>query len=227
MLRKSFIALAVLSLMVLFTGCGGGDDQKKAAVTEKPAYSADKAVLAYAEMYAFGVTDHLSEAGLTEKDVEQISDNIVGEFVKSFAEFPLNEENVATMTTNYLAKIMLAMDIKTTLKTDDPENPVVTLTATTVNEVEAAKMAETNPDILGLGVALGQLQSEGYTLEQLKSNPEFQKAAMECIDNFINEIPLNPEKSIDVPCEKVEGSDGKIYWAPKDPAAVMSFVQGK
>ncbi|MBR6013018.1 MAG: DUF5105 domain-containing protein [Selenomonadaceae bacterium] len=225
MLKKSFVALAVLSLMVLFTGCGG-DDQKKAA-TEKPAYSADKAVLAYAEMYAFGVTDHLSEAGLTEKDIEQISDNIVGEFVQSFAQFPLNEENVAAMTTSYLAKLMLAMDIKTTLKTDDPENPVVTLTATTVNEAEAAKMAETNPDILGLGVALGQLQSEGHTLDQLKNNPEFQKAAMECIDNFINEIPLNPEKSIDVPCEKAQGSDGKVYWAPKDPAAVMNFVHNK
>ena len=226
MLKKSFIALAVLSLIVLFTGCGG-DDQTKSVVTEKPAYSADKAVLAYAEMYAFGVSDHLPEAGLTEKDTEQISDDIVGEFVESFAEFPLNEENVAAMTTNYLAKLMLAMDIKTTLKTDDPENPVVTLTATTINETEAIKMAETNPDILGLGTALGQLQSEGYTVDQLKSNPEFQKAAMECIDNFINEIPLNPEKSIDVPCKKVEGSDGKVYWAPKDPVAVMNFVHSK
>ena len=223
MFKKSFVALATLCLMMLFAGCGD-DGQQKSAVADKPAYSADKAVLAYAEMYAFGVTDHLAEAGLTEKDVEQVSDNIVGELVKDFAEFPLNEENVAAMTTNYLTKLMLAMDIKTSLKTDDPENPVVTLTATTINETEAEKMAETNPDILGLGVALGQLQAEGNTIEQLKQNEGFQKAAMECIDNFINEIPLNPEKSIDVPCEKVEGSDGKLYWAPKDPSAVMNFV---
>ncbi len=50
---------------------------------------------------------------------------------------------------------------------------------------------------------------------------------MECVESFVNEIPFNAETSMDVVCEKVEGTDGKIYWAPKDAGAVAAFVQAK
>ena len=223
MFKKSFAAIMALMLAIFVTGCGG-DEPKKAEVA-KPAYSADKAVQAYAEMYAFGVSNHLNEAGLTEADTKEVSDKIVGELVNSIAEFPLSDDNIAEMAGVYVGKLEKAMEIKSTLKKDDPEEPVVTLSVQTINMVDAAKVAASNSDLLALGMALGQLENEGLTIEDLKNNEEFQKSAMEAISNFINELPLNPKTSMDVPCQKVEGSDGKIYWAPKDPAAVAAFVQ--
>ena len=86
-------------------------------------------------------------------------------------------------------------------------------------------MAASNPDLLALGAAFGELQGEGMSLEDLKSNEAFQKSAMDAITSFINEIPMNAEVSMDVTCKKVQGSDGKIYWAPTDTAAVAAFVQ--
>ena len=45
--------------------------------------------------------------------------------------------------------------------------------------------------------------------------------------DFINEFPLNPEQTLEVTCEAVQGSDGKMYWATQDPQAVAKFVSGK
>lgn len=227
MFKKSFAMIMALMLVFFVTGCGGGNKDAKKAEVEKPEFSADQSVMGYAEMYAFGVSNHMKEAGLTEKDVKEVSDKIIGELVESFSQFPLSDDNVATMVGTYVDKLDSAMGIKATLKTDDPENPVVTLSAKTVDSQGAADMATKNEDILALGVALGQLQAEGISIEDLKKNEEFQKSAIECINNFINAIPLTAEKSIDVVCEKVKGSDGKLYWAPKDPAAVATFVQGQ
>ena len=224
MFKKSFAALMALVLAIFVTGCGGGNDTKKAA-EDVPQYSADKAVQGYAEMYAFGVTNNMKEAGLTEVDVKEVSDKIVGEMVAAFAEFPLSDENIANMTGVYVDKLDKAMGIKTTLKKDDPEAPVVTLSVKTVNEKGVSEVAASNPDLLALAGALGELQGEGMSLEDLKNNENFQKSAMECITKFIGEMPLNPETTMDVVCEKVKGNDGKLYWAPTDAAAVAAFVQ--
>ncbi len=226
MFKKSFAAIMALVMAIFVTGCGGGDEPKKAD-TEKPQYSADKAVQGYAEMYAFGVTNNMKEAGLTDKDVKEVSNKIVGDLVASFAEFPLSDDNVVKMAGIYVGKLEKAMNIKTTLKKDDPENPVVTLTVNTINKKGAEEVATTNPEILALGEALGELMGEGLTMEDLKNNEAFQKSVMECVESFVNEIPFNAETSMDVVCEKVEGTDGKIYWAPKDAGAVAAFVQAK
>jgi len=225
MFKKSFAALMALMLMVFVTGCGGGGNDQKKAEVEKPAYSADKAVQGYAEMYAFGVTNNMKEAGLTEKNTKEVSDKIVGELVAGFSEFPLSDDNVAEMAGVYVGKLEKAMEIKTTLKKDDPEAPVVTLSVQTINQKGANEVAASNPDLLALGAAFGELQGEGLTLEDLKNNEAFQKSAMDAITNYINELPLNAETSMDVICEKVKGEDGKFYWAPKDRDAVAAFVQ--
>ena len=225
MFKKSFAALMALVLMVFVTGCGGGGNEPKKAAEDVPQYSADKAVQGYAEMYAFGVSNNMKEAGLTEEDVKEISDKIVGDIVTAFSEFPLNDENIANMTGIYVDKLSKAMDIKTTLKKDDPEAPVVTLSVKTLNQQGASEVAASNPDLLALGAAFGELQGEGMTLEDLKNNEAFQKAAMDAITSYINEMPLNPETSMDVICKKAQGNDGKIYWAPTDAAAVAAFVQ--
>ena len=228
MFRKSFTALMALVLMVLVAGCGnsGGGEQKKAEV-EKPQYAADQAIMGYAELYAFGVTEHMTEAGLTDNDVKPVEEKIIGDLVNSFSQFPLNEENVANMMGKYVEVFDKAMGIKTTLKTDDPENPVVTLTARTINQAGATEAATQNEDLLALGMAMGALEASGITVDELKQNDEFQAAAVEAITKFIESIPMNEEKSIDITCEKVKGVGDKLYWAPKDPNEVMNFVQGK
>ena len=223
MFKNCFAAIMALMLTIFVAGCGS---ENKSDV-EKPAYSADKAVQGYAEMYAFGVTSHMKEAGLTDADVKKISDKIIGELVTSFAEFPLSDDNIAHMTGVYVDKLEKSMGIKTTLKTDDSESPVVTLTVKTINAKGAEEVALSNPDLLALGAALGELKLEGMALEEIKENVALQKTAMQCIDNFINELPFNEEKSIEVECEKVKGSDGKLYWAPRYPEAVVAFVQPK
>ena len=119
------------------------------------------------------------------------------------------------------------MDMKATVKKEDKEHPVVELTATTINQAGAAEVASNNEDLLALGAAYSELLEQGLTAEDLNASPDFQQFALESIDNFINEFPLNEEATLEVTCKAVEGSDGKMYWAPEDPEAVAKFVNGQ
>ena len=162
-----------------------------------------------------------------DKDIEAVQDQVLSPIVDAFKQYPLSDESVAEMTGQYVAKLHAGMDIKATVKKDDKTNPVVELTATTLNQEGAAKVAENNADLVALGTAYGELQAQGLTEEQLKASPEFQEFALESINKFIDEFPLNPESSIEITCEAVEGSDGKLYWAPKNPEEVAKFVTGQ
>lgn len=239
MVRKIVFGLCTLLLAFCMVGCGGdkkdaGGDAKKDETAQKnevktPEFSADKAVLAYAQLYAYGVIEDENQqaAGMTEKDIEAVQNQVLEPIVDAFKGYPLSDESVAEMTRQYVAKLHAAMDMKATIKKDDPTNPVVELTATTINQEGADKVAESNEDLVALGVAYGELQAQGLTEAQLKESAEFQQFALESINKFIDEFPLNPESSIEVTCQAVEGSDGKLYWAPKDPEAVAKFVTGQ
>ena len=239
MFRKILFGALTLLLAMCLVGCGGKKDDgakkddaaaPKAEETVKaPEGAPDKAVLAYAQLYAYGIIEDENQAaaGMTEKDIEAVQDQVLSPIVDTFKQYPLSDESVAEMTGQYVAKLHAAMDMKATVKKDDATNPVVELTATTINQEGAAKVAETNTDLVALGTAYGELQAQGLTEAQLKESAEFQQFALESIDKFINEFPLNPETSIEVTCEAVEGSDGKLYWAPKDPQAVAKFVTGQ
>ena len=228
MLRKIAFGALTLLLALFMVGCGD-DNASENATTPKPEGNADKAVLAYAQLYAYGIIEdeNMAAAGMTEAEVQDIQNQVLTPLVQAFQGYPLSEENVAEILRQYVAKMHIAMNMKTRVKNDDSKNPVVELTASTVNKEETATVAEADENLIALGVALGQLQSEGFTDEQIKSDPEFQSAAMEAINKFLDELPLNAETSIDVPCEAIKGSDGKMYWAPKNPEAVAKFVSGQ
>ena len=240
MLRKVLFGALTLLLALCLVGCGAkkdaaGDAKKDDAApkaeeaAKAPEGSPDKAVLAYAQLYAYGVIEdeNMAAAGMTEKDIEKVQDQVLSPIVTAFTQYPLSDESVAEMTGQYVAKLHSAMDIKATVKKDDKENPVVELSATTINQEGAAKVAETNEDLVALGAAYGELEAQGLTEAQLKESPDFQKFALESINKFIDEFPLNPESKLEVPCVAVEGSDGKMHWAPKDPEAVAKFVTGQ
>lgn len=232
MLKKIVFGALTLLLAMCLVGCGGGGDKggadkKDAAATVEG--TPDNAVRAYAQLYAYGIPDDeaFKASGLTQKDVEEIQVKVIGPLLESFRQYPLSEESAQAITTQYIEKLQQAMEIKATVKKDDKTNPVVELTATTINQEGANQVAENNTDLVALGTAMGELQAQGLTEEQLKESPEFQQFALESIDKFINEFPLNPEASIEVTCEAVQGSDGKMYWAPKDPEAIAKFVTGQ
>lgn len=238
MWRKVLFGALTLLLALCLVGCGGKkdaggdakkDDVKTETAAQMPEGSPDKAVLAYAQLYAYGIIEDENQAaaGMTEKDIEAVQEQVLSPIVNAFKEYPLSDESVAEMTGQYVSKLHTAMDMKATVKKDDKTNPVVELSATTINQAGATKVAETNEDLVALGAAYGELQAQGLTEEQLKASPEFQQFALESINKFIDEFPLNPETAIEVTCKAVEGSDGKMYWAPEDPAAVAKFVTGQ
>lgn len=237
MLKKVLFGALMLLLALCMVGCGGDDksaDTKKDSSAQKtevetPEGSPDKAVLAYAQLYAYGVIEdeNMAAAGMTDKDVEKVQEQVITPLVEAFKQYPLSDESVAEITGQYVAKLHVAMDMKATVKKEDKTNPVVELKATTINQEGIDKVVEQNTDLVALGAAYGELQAQGMTEEQLKENLEFQQFAMESINKFINEFPLNPESSIEVTCEAVQGSDGKMYWAPKNPEEIAKFVTGQ
>ena len=176
MLKKLLLSVVALLAVFAIAGCGA----------DKPKDSADKAILGYSEIMAYGVSDSMAATGMTKKQEEEIQEAVIGDLLKAFAQFPLNDANVQTVTTSYITKMKAAMQIKTEITKDDAEHPVVKVTANVIDQAGAANLANTNEDIQALGVVLGALQANGYTVEQFKQDPDFQKATIECIENYIN-----------------------------------------
>lgn len=238
MLKKILFGALTVLLALSLVGCGG---KKESAPANAPAPakteeakatvegSPEKAVLAYAQLYAYGVIEDENQkaAGMTEKDIEAVQDQVLAPIVESFSQYPLSDESVAEMTGRYVGKLSAAMDMSATVKKDDATNPVVELHVTTINQAGAAEVAKNNADLVALGTAYGELQAQGLSEADLKASAEFQQFALESIDKFIDEFPLNAEQTLEVTCTAVEGSDGKKYWAPKDPQAVAKFVTGQ
>ncbi|MBQ3853965.1 MAG: DUF5105 domain-containing protein [Anaerovibrio sp.] len=216
MLKKLLLSVVALLAVFAIAGCGA----------DKPKDSADKAILGYSEIMAYGVSDSMAATGMTKKQEEEIQEAVIGDLLKAFAQFPLNDANVQTVTTSYITKMKAAMQIKTEITKDDAEYPVVKVTANVIDQAGAANLANTNADIQALGVVLGALQANGYTVEQFKQDPDFQKATIECIENYINEFPLKMGQTYECKCEIVKGDDGKTYWAPVDVDGLKKFVNG-
>ena len=228
MLKKLLFGALTCLLALTLVGCGGkkeepkpAADNKPAAQTEtkteiaKPVVAADKAVLAYAQLFAYGVPEDPKAAGMTDEDTKPAEEKIIGSLLQSFSQFPLSDENVQTATAAYIEKLHNGMEIQVVLKKEP------------LDVAGANKVAQNNEDLKALASALEQLHAEGITDEQLKENPEFQQAVLEVIDNFTNEYPLKPRVSKEFNCKIVEGSDGKTYWAPADPAELAKFVSGQ
>ena len=238
MLKKLLFGALTCLLALSLVGCGGKKDEAKPA-DPKPAAqeetkteavkvesTADKAILAYAQLYAYGLAEDEKVAGLTDADTKPIEEKVIGDLLKSFSQFPLSDENVQNATATYIEKLHNGMEIKPVLKTDDPTAPVVEVSLETIDQAGAAQAASTNEDLQALASALQELHNEGITDDQLKENPEFQEAVLQVIDSYTDQIPLKARTSKDFTCKAVKGSDGKMYWAPEDRDALAKFVNG-
>lgn len=216
-LKRVLGTMCVAALMLCMVGCGA----------DKPKESADKAVLAYAELGTSGVSDSVSATGMTKAQEDQISDRVYGEMMAAFREFPLSDKTVEDLTVDYATKLHLAMNIQTKIKKDDSEHPVVEVSAVLIDNAKAAQMIQTNPDLADVAQAMVILKQNNVPDEDAKKNPELQEAFKKAIISFLNEIPMTETRTFDVTCKMVKGDDGNMYWAPENPDALMNFLSGK
>ena len=191
------------------------------------ATTAPKAILAYAQLYAYGLPEDPMAAGMTEEIVQSVQIKVIGDVLNSYRQYPISEETAQMATTEYLTKLRMLMNIQTTLKVDDETNPVVELTASRLDNKGADKIAETDRDLIRLGTRLGRLRATGMTDEQIKADEDFQKFALDCLDKFTDKFPFYELVAIDVACQAVDGAEGKMYWAPVSPETVAKFVTGQ
>lgn len=218
MVRKMIICAATLLMIICLAGCG----------EEKVEGSPDKAILAYAEIFMTGDSANLAAAGFSEAYKENIRGQMIEAFGESFKDIaPLDDNSLKTVSEKFYSRFKDEIKFQVTLKKDDAKNPVVEIKTTPPNQVEANRAALDNDELIALIGMVGQLKADGATDEQLKNNPEVQKLAVTALEKYIDKIPLQPEKSLDVTCEAVKGPDGKFLWVPKDLKIFKDFIRGE
>lgn len=216
MLRKVLIC-AVMMLALTLTGCG----------EEKVAGSPDKAVLAYVETVMTGESENLSAAGFGEKYAHDIRFAAVKTFTETLKSIvPLSDATAQELGKVYFDRLKGAMTFKATVKTAG-DRPIVELTTTPIDYAATAKTAVNNDELMALLGMVGQLKAEGATEEQLKDNADVQALAVKAFGKYVADISFQPEKSFEVPCQKLTGEDGKTHWAPAEGKALIDFLTGQ
>ena len=215
MIKKIFVCALMLAAVVL-SGCGGG----------KVVGTPDKAVLAYCEIITMGESPNLAAAGFSEEDNKNLRKKIVNVFAESFAGVvPLSDESAEELAKIFYDNSKAKMTFQAKIKTDDAEHPVVELTTTPFNLGKAA--GTPNDNLIALMGMVGKLKSDGATDEQLKANAEVQELAVTAFGKYFGEISVREERTLEVPCDKVTGTDGQTHWAPADVNALTDFILGE
>lgn len=231
MLKKCFVAIVSLAV-ALFTTSFTGECYGTRGANE-PLYNADKVVLAYAEFYAYGSTDYANEAGFSKSVIDEQRDYLINKFKNTFKDFCLSDATLNRLSDVYLNKLRSSMDISTQLKVGDAEHPVITLKAKVLDDESFENQAVNDKNLQALILANVGLKEKGKTCADLKADPQYQASAIEAITNFINGLNFGSLKTIDITCKKVTGDRitgadvNKIYWAPRDPADVLRFIEYK
>ena len=218
MLKKIF--LAILAMALFTTGvneCYGASNTNKFS-------DAEKAVLAYAQVYGYGSTDYAKEAGIQQSDITEVRQIIFNKFRDSFGEFCLSDESLGKLTNIYFDKLKTSMDISAKLKVADSKHSVVTITSKILSEENFENQATNDPNIQALAFAIMGLKNEGKTEADLRADATVQTTAQDCISKFIAGLNFGEAKSMDFICTKIKGEDGKTYWAPQDTATLYRFI---
>lgn len=217
MLRKILICAALTATLIV-AGCG----------EEKIIGTPDKAVLAYAETVMTGESANLSAGGLDEDDRNAIRKAVAATFIASMENIaPLSDDTAQEIAQKYFDKLKGNVALKTTLKSEGAQ-PIVDLTTTTVDQAATAKIAAANNDeLIALIGMVGKLKSDGATDEQIKDNPDVQKLAVSAVGKYIDGIVFRPEKTFEIPCQKVTGASGNTHWMPADGKALIDLLTGQ
>ena len=215
---KIFVCALILAVTFCIAACGG----------EKQTSNADKAVLAYAELMTQGKSDNATVADISDADKTEIAKTISANFIAGIAEIaPLNDQSAQAVTAAFNERFAKDMKFTATIKTDDAAHPVVELKTTPIDYKATVQGAGSIDEWLALVGMVGKLKADGSTDAQLKSNADVQKLAVTALTKFVSSIPLQGEKTFDVTCDKVKGSDGKDHFAPADLDAFTKFLTGQ
>ncbi|MBQ9487730.1 MAG: hypothetical protein IJU91_08040 [Selenomonadaceae bacterium] len=208
---KRFLTLIVTVLMLI------GFTTANAAT---PKYSADKAILAYAELYTFGTSEHMEATGLP-KDFayEKITKPMKNHIMVPFKNYPLNKENFEKVQSAYAEKIRSLIKISTRLKKDDKENPVVEITANHFDQEAIDAYKNQNADFVTMDV-----MRHMNTPAELASDGQFQKMALMSLLGIVSELTVRGPATFDVTCKMIEDDNGDFYWMPQDISALSEFV---
>lgn len=183
-----------------------------------PKYSADKSVLAYAEMYTYGTSENSAATGIPQEFTDEIQKRMQNHLMLSFKNYPLNPENFETVKTTLVNKLHEVIKISAKLKVDDAQNPVVEVTANHVDQKAIDALKEKDGEFVTLDV----MRHISEPLE-LATDGQFQSTAMKCILGIIEELPVKDATTFDVPCTLIEDS-GEAYWMPQDVEALSKFI---
>ncbi|MBQ7629260.1 MAG: hypothetical protein IJS81_03460 [Selenomonadaceae bacterium] len=184
-----------------------------------PKFSADKAILAYAELYTFGTSENVDATGLPQEYADAIKKRMQNHLMLAFKNYPLTTENFATVQTKLVEKLHEIIKISARIKVDDAENPVVEITANHINQNVVDEITAHNGDFTTLDV----MRHISEPLE-LATDGQFQNTAMKAFNALIAELPVKDATTFDVPCKKIVDDDGNAYWMPQDLAALSKFV---
>ena len=220
MLRKIFLT-ALLATCLLLTACGG--DEKSVSSSPTPESGADRAVLAYAQLYACAAPDDLKAAGFTEKFVDDARQMMFA----PFKTWPLSEHTLQDVAQNFAASLKTRMNFKVTLKNNDAVHPTVELTCKPADFANAFADMSKDADLLTLRREWGELQARGLNDSVIAKDAAFQKLAVDSLSKYLTKFPLKPETTLTVTCKVAVGEDGKFYWAPENAEAVSKFVTGQ
>lgn len=218
MFRKILICAVTIAALLSF-GCGG---------EEKIIGTPDKAILAYVETVMTGESANLQAAGFSEDEKNALRQSMANRFIESMATVaPLGAAAAQELAQIYFDNLKNKMTFKATLKSEG-EQPVVELTTTPIDYETTAKAgAVGNDEFIALMGMVGKLKADGATDEQLKDNPELQKLAVTAIGKYIAGISFQPEKTFEIPCQKVTGAGGNTHWAPADGKVLIDLLTGQ
>lgn len=184
-----------------------------------PKFGADEAVLAYAELYTFGTSEHIAATGLPQEFAdEKIKKPMQNHLMLAFKNYPLNPENFSTVQTKLIERLHEVIKISARIKVDDAENPVVEITANHINQSVVDEITSHDENFTTLDV----MRRLSEPLE-LATDGQFQTTAMKAFLGLIADLPVKDATTFDVPCKLIE-DNGNAYWMPKDMAALSKFV---
>lgn len=217
-MQKKFL-FSIFSVLMIFclTACG--------SEAEKPKFSADKSILGWAEMDAFGNSANVAATGIDKAQQEQLSDAVVKGTTESLTAFPVSDVCLDKFAEDYFSQLPTKMNISTKIKKDDAEHPVVEVTANVIDVSKVNDIASKSENLAQITLVMEQLHEKGLTDEQIKNDAEFQQELAATFVKYLDEMPLI-QKTYDVTCKIAQGEDGNLYYVPEDGDALKKFLGG-
>ena len=219
---NNFCKIAAVIFLTLFVaGC-----------TAYPDISADKAILPYVELYATGKSEHIADAGISEKTAQKIYDEIHTTLKNKLSVYPLNDETLEKVADDYIKYLQEVTKVQTSLKKYEIKKPIVEVRAIMIDEsgfdYESGDMNQFKKldGFSELYARLKAVRERDVTDEQIHTYEEFQNFMAKCLNRMLRSMPVN-ERTLDVKCTRLQGDDAKMYWGPEDFDMLVKFAQGQ